>query len=147
MLFPHLIISHIYIYIHNFIYAHDTLSLSLSLSLFLSLSLALALSLSFSLFLFTCICLFWKVSINLRTRICSYLYTAHIFLIGERAIAFPRDSTGIRSRSTRTMWAPSHVCWFMNPMNIIVLSIHHNVNHSYWSFEPQTCWSYYDWLS
>ena len=28
-------------------------------------------------------------------RICSYLYTAHIFLIGERAIAFPRDSPGI----------------------------------------------------
>ena len=33
-----------------------------------------------------------------------------------------------------TMWAPpSYVCWFINPMDTIVLSI---INHVFWSNEP-----------
>ena len=32
-----------------------------------------------------------------------------------------------------TMWSPSDVCSFINPMNTIVISI---INHSYWSYKP-----------
>ena len=31
------------------------------------------------------------------------------------------------------MVPPSDVCWFINPMNTIVISA---INHSYWSYKP-----------